>query len=287
MCIRDRLLGINIPSKQLESFVYSIELDFNIRIKKPKPARGDDYIDPLEILEQQQHFRKAKDYFQKAKKLDPQYYHADLNQFSTYIMLNEISNAQQYYNDHLKLIKSKDVNFTDKLILTKGILSAKTTHKQEAITIWTSLLNSKDLILRSQAKQNLISINVLTSLKNTNEQNNCQDFIPIDINDAKLNIQSTPTEEWIQMDTSFQLRKKQLMNSTLYSFVEDGFMHLNIHRINLNSNPKIKTKDKTFISFGNKLRIMNCPNENTAYIVNEQELVKYILRYYKFLSPNP
>lgn len=80
-------------------------------------------------------------------------------------MLNEISNAQQYYNDHLKLIKSKDVNFTDKLLLTKGILSAKTTHKQEAITIWTSLLNSKDLILRSQAKQNLISINVLTSLK--------------------------------------------------------------------------------------------------------------------------
>ncbi|MFZ1422292.1 MAG: hypothetical protein WAS55_00595 [Saprospiraceae bacterium] len=281
------LLGINIPSKQLESFVYSIELDFNIRIKKPKPARGDDYIDPLEILEQQQHFRKAKDYFQKAKKLDPQYYHADLNQFSTYIMLNEISNAQQYYNDHLKLIKSKDVNFTDKLLLTKGILSAKTTHKQEAITIWTSLLNSKDLILRSQAKQNLISINVLTSLKNTHEQNNCQDFIPIDINNAKLNIQSTPTEEWIQMDTSFQLRKKQLMNSTLYSFVEDGFMHLNIHRINLNSNPKINTKDKTFISFGNKLRIMNCPNENTAYIVNEQELVKYILRYYKFLSPNP
>lgn len=81
--------------------------------------------------------------------------------------------------------------------------------------------------------------------------------------------------------------EKQLMNSTLYSFVEDGFMHLNIHRINLNSNPKINTKDKTFISFGNKLRIMNCPNENTAYIVNEQELVKYILRYYKFLSPNP
>lgn len=282
------LMALNFTKTNAESYIYPLELDWNIRIKKPKTGRGDDPLEILEKIEQMQLYRKSKDYFQLASQLDPNYTLVDLNTFCVLIMMNDLQNAKQFYRNQLRAVSSKikDTDVFLKIKAAHAILLAKMNNPSDAIKIWTDLSKQNNEMIAAQAEQNLVNVSLNKQLRVDKPLKPCVSIDLKGIPQTSIKLRNIETDQWIQMDTFNHIEKKKYEHSTLYAFISNDRKILNTQKIYTPSKPKLTIEVFKLHSLGNKQWIYQCKKENIAYILNEHQEVQYLIRHYRFKEMN-
>ncbi len=278
------LMALNFTGRNTESYIYPLELDWNSRIKKPKSGRGEEELDPIIRIKQQQLFLKAKIYFSLASDLDPDYTQADLNIFCVHIMMNELDEARQFYRNHLRGIANKKGNTEIflKIKSANAILSAKLNNSTEALKIWNDLLQEKNKIIAVQAEQNISNLTKNRYLQALQPILPCASINKKEVPEVDRKLRNLETNQWIQLDSMNSLEKNKIDNSTIYACIVDGSKIFQVQKIPVQSKLKLDVKKDQLRSLGNNQWIYICKKESIAYILNEQEEAVTIIRYLYF-----
>ncbi|MEP7195707.1 MAG: hypothetical protein ABI851_04260 [Saprospiraceae bacterium] len=286
------LHGMNLTVLQGETYVYPLELDWNLRIKKPKNSRGNEPISPLLFLEQQKLFLKAREYFLATDKQDPQYAATNINLFAIEILLDNLETAQTFYLKNLRNTKSlgqDDVN-SQRIQMLYAILTAKLNQNEEAIKIWTNLSLSRDPTISYQSQYNLKVINKSRNLALQSSQNNFDHtmFNWANIADANLKLNSIDAEEWISLDSTNSILRKELPNSIFYSFQKKEFPVIHFQEIKLTDKLQFKARSNYINYLGNNQKIIFSIEDHAAFILNENDLVRTLVRFqdFRYLDPD-
>ncbi len=278
------LMALNFTRRNTETFIYPMELDWNSRIKKPKTGRGEEEMNPIEKIQQQQYFLKAKNYFSLASDLDPNYIVADLNSFCVLIMMNDLKAADQFYRNHLRRFsnKTEQKELFLKIKSANAILLAKKDNTTEAITIWNDLKKEKSDIIATQANQNLNYLAKNPYLQGPAAVQPCIALNTHDIPGANFKLRNVETHAWIQLDTTNGIEKTRIHNTTVYSSVVNRYTVFTIQKIPIPRNQKPEIDKGHLVSLGNNQWICRCKKENEAFILNEDGEVVIKLRYQYF-----
>lgn len=277
------LLALNNTRINLESYIYPIELDWNIRIKKPKTGRGDDPTETLERIEQIKYYNKAKEYFTIALELNPKYLLAEINIFSLLIMKGEYEIAKDFYHKRLRSYSKKTSHKEDflKIKSANAILLAKTNKSDQAIKIWTDLSSNKNKIVASQAEQNLSSqVNKKYIFQISVEE--CVPIHTVNQSEYGIKLRNTETDSWIHLDTENGIEKKSFHNYTLYSSLVHNQKQLIIQKIPSRLKNKMDIDPDKLYTLGNDQWIYHCKNESMVAILNDRKELQYVIRYYRF-----
>jgi tetratricopeptide (TPR) repeat protein len=275
------LLAMNHTRINSEPFIYPIELDWNIRIKKPKTGRGDDPTETLERIQQMQYFNKAKSYFSTALDLSPKYFLAELNIFSLLIMKGELESAQDFYTNRLRSY-SRTSKHKDKFLKIKSanaILLAKTNKPKQAISIWTDLSMDDNKILAHQAQN-------LSSLQNNKYifpvyAEECISVPDKQYPELKIKLRDSKTDLWIQLDSENGIEKKSFSNYILYSSVVKGYRQFVVQILDSKSRQKLDIETARLKSLGHNQWIYHCDKESLAVVLDEEKNIQSFIKYYR------
>jgi tetratricopeptide (TPR) repeat protein len=278
------LMALNFTRLNGEAYVYPLELDWSIRIKKPKTGRGEEPVDTFERMHQMQLFRKAKDYFSQASQLDRDYTLAELNIFCVMIMMDEHANARQFYKNQLRSYSSKTGkgDLFLKIKSANAILNAKQNNTAEALKIWMDLTQEKNEIISTQASQNIVVLSKNKPTLSGNTVFQCAGINLKAVHGSDLKLRNITTMDWIELDDKNWIEKKSLDGYTVYGFVADERQIINVQKITVQSRQKLSVSQTSLVSLGNNQWIYRCNKDNIAYVINEQGEVDYIVRYVRF-----
>lgn len=156
------LHAINFTDKDVDVFLYPLELDWESRIKKPKTDRGDKDLSPEQMQYRRMFLLKAKKYLEKASLMDPKYFISDLNMVCVLSLLGNYQQAIDYYSlNNLELkaqwsSASSQTKANAKSALAIAYAKQKTQSSlQEARKIWEQLKDNNSPLVTYQAKYNL------------------------------------------------------------------------------------------------------------------------------------
>ncbi|MBK7243971.1 MAG: hypothetical protein IPH98_08950 [Saprospiraceae bacterium] len=284
------LLGMNMGKLQGEALVFPFELDWNLRIKKPKTGRGDDFLSPIDLLIQQKYYLKAQEYFEVTKRLDPTYFWSDLNLFAINILRGKLDLAQGYYDSYLKahcLVNHESVIF-QKINFVYAILLFKKGEIEEAKRILKLISSQNNPYLSHMAKYNL---KVITNGQfEYAYQNagvcNTPGFKLVDIPDTEVKLTKTSTMEWIVIDTAIQIERRILSNSMIYTFFENNEKSITIQKINISNKYNFNIDPILSSYLGKDESVYHCAKDGIAYLVRDG-LLNGIIRYYTYYDNMP
>ena len=284
------LLGMNMGKLQGEAFLFPFELDWNLRIKKPKTGRGDDFLSPIDLLIQQKYYLKAQEYFEITKRLDPTYYWSDLNLFAINILRGKLDLAQVYYDSYLKVhcLLNHESEIFQKVNFVYAILLFKKGEIEEAKRILKLISSQNNPYLSHMAKYNL---KVITNGQfEYAYQNagvcNTPGFKLVDIPDTEVKLTKTSTMEWIVIDTSFQIDRRILSNSMIYTFFENKEKSITIQKINISNKYNFNIDPILSSYLGKDESVYHCAKDGIAYLVRDG-LLNGIIRYYTYYDNMP
>ncbi len=277
------LLAINHTRLNIENYIYPIELDWNIRIKKPKTGRGDDPLQTLERIQQTQYFNKAKQNFSIALKLSPKYLQAEINIFSLLIMKGELETANNFYKNRLRSY-SRNKKLQDEFLKIKSanaILLAKENKSDQALAIWLELLKNPNKIIASQAEQNISKL----------QSNNyvfpviSEECVPLqspNLPELSLKLRNTDTDSWIRLDAENGIEKKSFNTYALYSSVVKGYKQFVVQHIPVKIKQQLNVESSKLRSLGNDQWMYHCEKESYVAILDQGKWLQSVIRYYRY-----
>jgi len=108
----------------------------------------------------------------------------------------------------------------------------------------------------------------------------------VDIPGTEVKLTKTSTMEWIVIDTAFQIERRILPNSMIYTFFENKVKSITIQKINVSNKYNFNT-DPIFSSYlGKDESVYHCAKDGIAYLVRDGFL-NGIIRYYTYYDNTP
>jgi len=147
-------------STHYDLYLYPIEIDSHIRLKKPKAARGREALPAHEKRERTKWLNNALRNFTVVTKMDPSYYTVDINIMCIYILQEKYDEAIRYYQQHFQGSRTKQYPILpiqkESARLALAIAKAQLpVFKKDAKKIFKQLKNSNNAQIAAQAAYNL------------------------------------------------------------------------------------------------------------------------------------
>ncbi len=276
------LQALNFSNRNVDQYIFPLELNWSTRIKKPSMSRGEN-LSPTELNLKLEYLSKSEINFIEASKIDPELFSAKLNIMTIYLIRGEYKEALEYYYDN-ELIKKNQLldaepKSKDQLRLALALAFEGNNEKGKSRKIWSEIANSSTPICKVQATHNL---KIMDGEKIKISLEDCVEFKQAEkpVDNIKLNRwQSNEDPIILNEDEQITLSIINKPNSIMYS-VKTPTERLNLQKVNGNwkvHTSNIKTvKSKLLISGGS---VFHC--ESDRYIIkldsknNVTEYVKY------------
>lgn len=228
------LQAMNISEKNVDPYIFPLELDCDTRLKKPKADRGPDDLTPEQWQKRGELLAKAADYFALAGKMDYEYLPAEINYLCALVLNAKAAEAIEYCERRELVKKARLLNspaaLQDKVKLALGLAYAYSL-RSEAIALFDGLINSADDFVNYAAN---INAAVLSGKKPaTNEAISCQIAFDTDALVDGVKIHRPVTALWIPLDNTAQIEISTVLNpgSDLLVFRVGGQNRLSLQRI--------------------------------------------------------
>ncbi len=151
------LLALSIQKTNQDAYVYPLELDASLRLKKPKISRGDEDI--AEKKKVDKYFKKASTYLEQAAKMDMQYLTPNINMVCIMLLQNKPKDAVSYIakKQMEKRARFSSVNslHLEKIKLIKALALIKTGVDYEPRQILIDLANHQNKSIADIARYDL------------------------------------------------------------------------------------------------------------------------------------
>lgn len=157
------LHAMNFTKKNVDKYVYPLEIDGENRLKKPHLDRGGEALTKAEQVYRMELLKKAKDYLEQAGKLDYNYLLDDINMMCVLNLMMDLcedcGHPITYYETHQLLKTAKLIGAPQEQIanlrLALAISYTKSGQPELAKRIWESLKNHANTQIAYQANFNL------------------------------------------------------------------------------------------------------------------------------------
>jgi len=160
------LHALNFTKKNVDKYLYPLEIDGENRLKKPQLDRGGEALTKAEQAYRMELLKKAKGYLEQAGKLDYNYLLDDINMICVLNLMMDLcdncGHPINYYETHQLLKRAKDIGASNEQIanlrLALAISYAKMGQKEAAKRIWAHLKNHANTQIAYQANFNLATL---------------------------------------------------------------------------------------------------------------------------------
>ena len=217
------LHAMNFTDKNIDTYLYPLEIDWSTRLSKPTLLAGDRALRPQENRYRQRFLVKALTKFEEAQRLNSTYFSATINILCTYSLMKKHQDAITYYATNQVRYAQANSDQQTKFQLAIAIVQAQVNQPQSAQDIWKRYLCSKNDALAYQAKYNLqkSSGDLVTNSITTPP---CQP--PFNTNRIVdgINLQriTIPNPFPLKKDKSLRLGIRKTKNSIVYQFFSNS-----------------------------------------------------------------
>lgn len=118
LAINQVLQAMNFTDQDYDLYLYPLEIDWNIRIRKPKKDKGSGELDTVDWQYKMQYLKMAQTNFETAISLDPSYHLTKINRFSVFVLMQQYEMALSYYERQISRLElSKKYQEQSRLVL--------------------------------------------------------------------------------------------------------------------------------------------------------------------------
>jgi len=223
------LAAMNMGGKNIDPFLYPLEIDFDSKLKKPENYRGDD-LSVDEIRNRQEFLGRAKKYLEIAKVFDPTYFIADVNYMCVLNLTGQYQEVVDYYQEEELIQKAATYQIEEHTVqLAKSALAIAyarlntSSSKTKAKAIWEEQKKSIDPMIALLGNSNLEKLK--RRLFKPRQPKEC--YQPFDI----FNRVDGVTIQRVRLDDFFALREdntikmalQEKKQSVIAQFHKNGF----------------------------------------------------------------
>lgn len=281
------LQAMNLSEKNVDPYMFPLELDCDTRLKKPKADRGPGDLTPEQWQQRGELLASAADHFAFAAKMDYQYLTAEINYLCA-LVLNAKAGEAIEYCERRELVKkagllNAPVAEQEKIKLILGLAYAYR-NRTEAIPLFDGLKNSADAFVQYAATFNA---HVLAGRQpQLGEIPPCQINFDTDAVVDDVKIHRPLTAAWTMLDNAAQIEISTVLNaaSELVVFRTVGQNRLSLQRIRRTGTaPALPGATHLNAVATNRGYIRVCPEKRAAVLVNEaQNKAVEWAKYYEF-----
>ncbi|MCE7925953.1 MAG: hypothetical protein DYG98_23130 [Haliscomenobacteraceae bacterium CHB4] len=281
------LQAMHLSEKNVDPYVFPLELDCNTRLKKPKADRGPGDLTPEQWQQRGELLAKAAGHFAHAAKMDYQYLTAEINYLCALVLNAKAGEAIEYCERRELVKKAGLLNAPaagqEKIKLALGLAYAYS-NRTEAIPLFDGLKNSTDAFVQYAATLNA---NVLAGRQaQLREAPPCQINFDTDAVVDDVKIHRPLTAAWTILDNAAQIEISTVLNkaSELVVFRTGGQNRLSLQRMRRTGvAPVLSAATHLHALATNRGYIRVCPEKRAALLINEaqNQAVEWV-KYYEF-----
>jgi hypothetical protein len=282
------LQAMNISEKNVDPYIFPLELDCDTRLRKPKADRGPGDLTPEQWNQRGNLLAKAAEYFALAVKMDYEYLPAEINYVSALTLNGKSAEAIQYCENRELVKKSKLLNAAateqEKVKLALGLAYSYNLRPQDAAAVFNGLKNSADNFVQYAARYNAEVI--LGNTPPVADVPTCQISFDTEALVDGIKPHRPEAGAWVLLDknTGTEISTTVKANSELMVFRTGGEQRFSLQRIRSTSaaSPLTPAASRKVVST-NRGYIEVCPEKRAAVLVNEArgKAVEWV-KYYKF-----
>jgi len=228
------LQAINISEKNVDPYIFPLELDFETRLKKPKADRGPGDLTPEQWLQRGTLLARAAEYFAQASKMDDECLPADVNYVCALVLNAKAAEAIEYCERREVVKKSKLLGLSaaeqGKVKLALALAYAYN-HRTESFAMFDELKASSDNFVGFTANYNASVLAGKTPVTSSNTP--CQIISDTDNLVDEVKVHRPVTGAWAMLDNATQIEVSTVPNKTsdLITFRVNGQNRISLQRI--------------------------------------------------------
>lgn len=245
------LQAMNLSEKNVDPYVFPLELDFETRMKKPKADSGPGDLTPEQWQQRGELLARAADCFALAAKMDYEYLPAETNYLCALTLNARAPEAIAYFESR-ELLKKADLpgaaSERDKIQLALALAYAYNSDRT-AFAALESLKGSTDAFVAHAAGYNH---EVLSGKKPENSETTaCQANIGAETPVDGVQLHRPPDVAWIPLDAANGIEAGTILHatSTLMVFRNKGRVCLSLQLIRKGKVPAVSGS----LAYGNRV----------------------------------